>query len=119
VGRVCAAGYGQQALDAARAALPEMATSASYPEARIAVYRSLARWPVRKASYDAFQVPETTGVLRIVSPRFIRDVHAAGQRLQVWTVDEEHDMKRLLDWGVDGLISNRPDLAVQVRNDKQ
>ena len=44
VDRVCAAGYGQQALDAARAALPGMATSASYPEARLAVYRSLARW---------------------------------------------------------------------------
>jgi glycerophosphoryl diester phosphodiesterase len=119
VDRVCAAGYGQQALDAARAALPEMATSASYPEARLAVYRSLARWPVRKARYDAFQVPETAGVLRIVSPRFIRDVHAAGQRLQVWTVDEEHDMTRLLDWGVDGLISNRPDLAVRVRDEKR
>ena len=116
--RVCAAGYGQQALDAARAALPEMATSASYPEARLAVYRSLARWPVRKARYQAFQVPETAGILRIVSPRFVRDVHAAAQRLQVWTVDEEHDMKRLLDWGVDGLISNRPDLAVRVRAEK-
>ena len=116
VERVCVAGYGQQSLDAARAALPAAATSASYPEARLAVYRSIARWPVRKARYDAFQVPETAGILRIVSPRFIRDVHAAGCKLQVWTVDEEGDMDRLLTWGVDGLISNRPDVAVRVRN---
>jgi glycerophosphoryl diester phosphodiesterase len=116
VGRVCAAGYGQSALDTVRAELPEMATSASYPEARWAVYRSVARWPIRKARYDAFQVPETAGLLRIVSPRFIRDVHAAGGRLQVWTVDEERDMERLLEWGVDGLISNRPDVAVRVRD---
>ena len=116
VDRVCVAGYGQQSLDAARAALPEVATSASYPEARWAVYRSVARWPVRKARYDAFQVPETAGFLRIVSPRFIRDVHAADCRLQVWTVDEERDMARLLEWGVDGLISNRPDVAVRVRD---
>ena len=116
VDRVCVAGYGQQSLDAARAALPEAATSASYPEARWAVYRSVARWPVRKARYDAFQVPETAGFLRIVSHRFIRDVHAAGCRLQVWTVDEERDMDRLLAWGVDGLISNRPDVAVRVRD---
>ena len=87
-----------------------------YPEARWAVYRSIARWPVRKARYDAFQVPETAGVLRIVSPRFVRDVHAAGCALQVWTVDEERDMDRLLSWGVDGLISNRPDVAVRVRD---
>lgn len=116
VDRVCAAGYGQKALDAARAALPEMATSASLPEARWAVYRSLARWPVRRAAYDAFQVPESAGAIRIVSPRFIRHVHNAGRRIQVWTVDDEPDMARLLQWGVDGLISNRPDLAVRVRD---
>ena len=117
VERVCAAGYGQASLEAARAALPDMATSASYPETRLAVYRSLVGWPVRKADYDAFQVPETAGLVRIISPRFVRHVHAAGRRLQAWTIDEEPDMKRLLAWGVDGLISNRPDLAVRVRNE--
>ena len=114
--RVCAAGYGQQALNAARRALPEMATSASHPEARLAVYRSLIGWPVRRAAYDAFQVPETAGLIRIISPRFIRQVHDAGHRIQAWTIDEEPDMTRLLQWGIDGLISNRPDLAVHVRD---
>ncbi len=117
VERVCAAGYGQTALDAARAALPGMATSASMAEVRLAVYRSLARWPVGRAAYQALQVPETAGRIRVASPRFIRHVHRAGRRLQVWTVDEERDMQRLLSWGADGIISNRPDVAVRVRDD--
>jgi glycerophosphoryl diester phosphodiesterase len=115
-GRVCAAGYGQRAIDAVRDALPEMPTSACHPEVRLAVYRSLAHWPVRRAPYRMYQVPEHAGLIRIVSPRFIRYAHEAGMLVQVWTVDEERDMRRLLAWGVDGLISNRPDLAVRVRD---
>jgi glycerophosphoryl diester phosphodiesterase len=34
----------------------------------------------------------------------------------VWTIDEADDMVRLLRWGADALISNRPDLAVSIRD---
>lgn len=114
--RVCAAGYGARSAAAARAALPDMACSASHDEVRLAAYRTWARWPVRRARYGGYQVPEVTGLLRIVSPRFVRYAHEGGLKVQVWTVDEEADMRRLLAWGVDGLISNRPDLAVRVRD---
>ena len=116
VDRVCIAGYGARSAAAARAALPAAASSATHPEARLAVYRGLAGWPVRHVPYRVYQVPERIGLVRIVSPRFIRDAHMAGLKVQVWTVDDERDMRRLLDWGVDGLISDRPDLAVRVRN---
>jgi len=112
----CLAGYGLASAIAARAELPGVAASAAQPEVRLAVYRSLLRWPVRHAAYQTYQVPERAEAIRIVSRRFIRDAHAAGVKVQVWTVDEEADMKRLLEWGVDGLISNRPDVAVRVRD---
>lgn len=114
--RVCAAGFGARSAAAARAALPEMACSASRSEVRLAVYRALAGWPVRRARYGAYQVPERSSLLRVVTPRFVRSAHEADVKVQVWIVDDEADMRRLLSWGVDGLISDRPDLAVAVRD---
>ena len=113
----CVAGYGLASANAARAALPGVASSASQPEVRLAVYRSMLRCPVRRASYQTYQVPERAEAIRIVSRRFIRHAHGAGFKVQVWTVDEEADMRRLLEWGVDGLISNRPGVAVRVRDE--
>jgi glycerophosphoryl diester phosphodiesterase len=113
---VCAAGYGRSSADAVRRALPQAATSACHAEVRLAVYRSWGGWPVQRPPFGGYQVPEHAGRIRIVSPRFIRHAHAAGLEVQVWTVDAEADMQRLLGWGVDALISNRPDLAATVRD---
>jgi len=116
VDRVCAASEGVHAVTAAREALPAMATSASRWDVRLALYRSWAHWPVRGGRYGGYQVPETAGLIRVVSPAFIRHAHSAGLEVQVWTVDDEGDMERLLAWNVDALITNRPDLAVSVRD---
>jgi glycerophosphoryl diester phosphodiesterase len=115
-GHVCAAGYGGTSAAAVRRALPQVAASATHAEVRLAVYRSWGGWPVRRPPFGGYQVPEYAGRIRIVSPRFIRHAHAAGLEVQVWTIDAEDDMERLLGWGADALISNRPDLAVTVRD---
>jgi glycerophosphoryl diester phosphodiesterase len=54
-----------------------------------------------------------------VSPRFVRAAHRAGIDVKVWTVNEPADMARLLDWGVDALISDRPDRAVRVVGERR
>jgi len=115
-GNVCAAGYGGTSAAALRRALPQVAASATHAEVRLAVYRSWGGWPVKRPPFGGYQVPEYAGRIRIVSPRFIRHAHAASLEVQVWTVDAEDDMERLLGWGADALISNRPDLAVTVRD---
>jgi glycerophosphoryl diester phosphodiesterase len=69
---------------------------------------------VRRPSYQEYQVPEVAGSTRVVSPRFVRYAHAAGLEVKVWTVDDELDMRRLTSWGVDAIITDRPDVAVQV-----
>jgi glycerophosphoryl diester phosphodiesterase len=114
--RVCAASSGCRALRTVREVLPGLATSACRWDVRLALYRSWVGWPVRQAAYRGFQVPEVAGATRIVSRDFIRHAHEGGFEVHVWTVDEEADMERLLAWGADGLITNRPDAAVAVRN---
>jgi glycerophosphoryl diester phosphodiesterase len=92
-------------------------SSASREETRWALYGSwihLAPWWLRWGGVRAFQVPEMAGNTRVVSPRFIELAHRAGLLVQVWTVNEEADMQRLADWGVDGLITDRPDRALRL-----
>jgi glycerophosphoryl diester phosphodiesterase len=112
--RVTLGSFGTRVLRAARAYEPRVLTGSSKEETRLALYRSWCRIPVRRPPFDAYHVPEVSGRTRVVSPRFVRDAHAAGIAVQVWTVDDPADMTRLLGWGVDGIISDRPDLAVQV-----
>lgn len=115
--QVCLSSFQQEALDTVRAMAPDIATSASVDEARRTLHRAWVRWPFTSPRpYAAFQVPERTRRLRVVSPTFIRQVHREGQVLQVWVVDTEADAHRLLDWGVDGLISDRPDVTVPARD---
>jgi glycerophosphoryl diester phosphodiesterase len=114
IDRVSLGSFGQRVLRAAREYEPRLLTGAAREETRLALYRSWVRWPVKRPSYDAFQVPEVAGSTRVVSPRFVRYAHNAGLAVQVWTVNEEGDMLRLLDWGVDAIISDRPDRAVEL-----
>jgi glycerophosphoryl diester phosphodiesterase len=80
----------------------------------LALYRSWVGWPLRDEAYREFQVPEKSGPTRIVSPRFIRHAHRAGLPVKVWTVNDADDMRRLIAWGADAIITDRPDLAVGV-----
>ncbi len=62
-----------------------------------------------KVRADALQIPETYGRTRVLTSRLIEAAHASGKQIHVWTVNERADMIRLLDMGVDGLITDRPD----------
>ena len=112
VERVAFGSFGWRVLRAAREYEPRIPTGASREEVRLALYRSWVRWPLGTTAYREFQVPERSGSTRIISRRFIAHVHRAGVPVKVWTVNDPADMHRLLDWGVDALISDRPDLAV-------
>ena len=114
VERVSLGSFGWRVLRAVRKLEPRIPTGASREEVRLALYRSWIRWPLGKEAYQEFQVPERSGPTRVVSRNFIAHAHRVGLPVKVWTVNDPADMRRLLDWGVDALISDRPDLAVSV-----
>ena len=66
------------------------------------------------AGADALQLPEHAGRLRVVTPRLLALAHEVGLQVHVWTVDEMSEMDRLLDLGVDGLMSDRADVLSAV-----
>jgi glycerophosphoryl diester phosphodiesterase len=61
------------------------------------------------AAYDALQVPATQAGLTVVDRNFIVAAHRHGIQVHVWTVDESPEIRRLLNLGVDGIMSDRPD----------
>jgi glycerophosphoryl diester phosphodiesterase len=63
---------------------------------------------------DVFQVPVRYGRLPVVTPGFVRRAHRLGRQVHVWTINDPTEMERLLDLGVDGIVSDRLDLLKEV-----
>lgn len=63
---------------------------------------------------DALQVPERNGRVRVVTPRLIDAARRNGVEVHVWTVNEADDIRRLLAMGVDGIVTDRVDLALSI-----
>ena len=99
-------------------ALPGVATSASaVPFAAALFALKLGLMPhARQLLRDvqAVQVPERLRGVRIISPRTVRLMKRSGVEVHVWTVNDPDHMRRLLDLGVDGLVTDRADLALAV-----
>jgi glycerophosphoryl diester phosphodiesterase len=58
---------------------------------------------------DALQVPLEYGGIALVTPRFLEAAHSLGVRVDVWTINDPGEMRRLLDLGVDVIMTDRPE----------
>lgn len=63
---------------------------------------------------QAAQVPVKQGPLTVTTPSFIERAHQRGIHVHVWTIDDPAEMHRLLDLGVDGIMTDRPALLREV-----
>jgi glycerophosphoryl diester phosphodiesterase len=92
-----------------RAAAPDMPSSASAPEAAEFFYRlrdgTIAGW---QPAFVALQVPPTYNGVAIVTMESVAAAHARSVEVHAWTINDEVEMERLLDLGVDGLMTDFP-----------
>ena len=114
IGRITVGSFHEGALDAVRACEPRIRTGADTDEIKSELSAAVFGSGARRPPFQSFQVPEVYAGMRVVTREFVARAHEVGVSVIVWTVDREPDMRRLLEWGVDGLITDRPDVAVPV-----
>ena len=108
--RVLVASFDQDTIQAFREACPEVATTAGENEVYLLYGLSfVGLGNIYSPSAEAVQVPEQRGSIYVLIPRFVRAAQGRNMDVHVWTINEVDDMKRMLDLGVDGIITDYPD----------
>jgi glycerophosphoryl diester phosphodiesterase len=62
----------------------------------------------------AAQVPETRSGLTVLTPRFVNAAHNRSMEVHAWTIDDVDDQARLIEMGLDGIITDRPDRLMEL-----
>ncbi|MFI9153141.1 glycerophosphodiester phosphodiesterase [Streptomyces sp. NPDC053367] len=117
--RICVGSFSEaRVVRAQRLAGPRLATSCG---TRGVLNLRLRSWGVPaalRASAVAAQVPESQSGIQVVDDRFVRTAHARGLQVHVWTINEPDRMHRLLDLGVDGIMTDHIDTLRKVMEDR-
>jgi glycerophosphoryl diester phosphodiesterase len=116
--KVLIASFHDQAMSNFRETCPEVATSASRGEVTTFVLLGkVFLSPFVAPQYQSLQPPfdpQESKNIPIMTERFIREAHAKNLKVEPWTVDDPALMKQYIQWGVDGIITDRPDLMIDV-----
>jgi glycerophosphoryl diester phosphodiesterase len=113
--RVLVASFEQRPMSAFRRACPSVATSATFLEA-MAFYQlnrmNLAS--IYRSPAVALQLPGTFRKRRLIEPDLLELAGSINVRVQVWVVNDEAEMKRLLNIGVQGIVTDYPDRLLRL-----
>jgi glycerophosphoryl diester phosphodiesterase len=116
VERVCLGSFFDHQAERIGALLPEAARFLPQMAATCHVMAAKSGQPATAcpSGYDLAALPHRVDTMTVVDRPVVEHFHRLGIPVHVWTVDEEADMRALLALGVDGLVTNRPDLAARV-----
>lgn len=113
--RVIVGSFYERSLQRFREVCPQVATSAGPSSVKLLVVLNwLGLSDLLSPGYEALQVPEEHEGLPIASADLIANARKRGLHVQLWTINEQADMQRLLAMGAQGLITDYPDRALQL-----
>jgi glycerophosphoryl diester phosphodiesterase len=113
--RTIVASFHDRILRDFRRLAPDVATAAGANETRTFFLFNLAHlWRFHRPLGDVYQIPTTYGNFKLAAPRFIESANLLNQAVQFWTIDDPAEMRRLLEMGANGIMTDRPDLAAEV-----
>jgi len=116
--KVVIASFHDQAMKNFRATCPEVATSASRGEVTtFVILGKVFLGGLIAPKYESIQPPydpSESKNIPIMTKRFIREAHAKNLAVEPWTVNDPALMKQYIEWGVDGVMTDRPDLMIDV-----
>lgn len=113
--KVLVASFYDDKLKEFRQTCPEVATSSAKNETTVFV---LLTKPFLGSFYSpkffSLQVPEESGGITVMTPSFVKAAHERNLAVEPWTINDAETMKKFIAWGVDGIITDRPDIMLEV-----
>lgn len=114
VDRVCIGSFSDKRLARVRDALGPGVCTSMGPRAVARLAAAARGVPGGRFAAGCAQVPLRQGRVPLVTERFVAAAHKRDVQVHVWTIDEADEMERLLDMGVDGIMTDRPDVLRDV-----
>ena len=108
VDRVCVGAFSDRRIARITEALGSAVCTGLGPRAVARLRLASTGVPVGAIAGHCAQVPVRYGRVSIITERFVAEAHRRDIAVHVWTVDDEDEMHRLLDLGVDGIMTDRP-----------
>ncbi len=113
--KVLVSSFAQENMDIFRQQCPDIATSATEDETKIYyIFQRVGLAGLYRARFEALQVPEKSGSTKVLTDWFVANAKRRGFRVIPWTINEEEDLRRIIDMGIYGINTNYPDRMIDI-----
>lgn len=115
--RICLASFSDRSINAIRDSVgPQLCTAAAQGEALRFIFDARLGLDPAPLRADCLQIPPSAIGFQMITPRVLAAAEKVGVAVHAWTIDEEAEMRRLLEQGVGGIMTDRPSVLNNVMN---